>query len=41
MYDLVLLHVNTPCVIKKSISKSEAETFKRQLEEAGAEVEIR
>ena len=33
--------VNTPYVIKRSISKSEAEAFKRQLEEAGAEVEIR
>lgn len=33
--------VNTPYVIKRSISKSEAEAFKKQLEEAGAEVEIR
>ena len=32
---------NTPCIIKKSIPKSEAEAFKRQLEEAGAECEIR
>ena len=33
--------VNTPYVIKRSISKSEAEAFKKLLEEAGAEVKIR
>ena len=32
---------NTPYVIKRSISRSEAEAFKKLLEEAGAEVEIR
>ena len=32
---------SAPCIIKKSISKSQAETLKRQLEEAGAIVEIK
>ena len=32
---------SAPCVLKEGVKKEEAETFKKQLEEAGATVELK